>query len=285
MIDLSRLNGQTFNPEILYVCYHQKSKNTCQQHAHDFLELSVVMSGQAVYYIEKERYPVEKGDVLLLNPGISHYKRFEEGNACGLLHIGFRNLLIDGDNQDHFPITNPLIKLKSYQDEFLSLVQKIVAEEKQKLSGYEIILRSLFNQLLIVLMRDLTRETYVDHGRQLSFESVVEKKQIVNTIITYMAENYMNEISLEKLSENMYLSSVYISKIFKEETGDSPINYLIKLRLSHAYTLLASKQYSVKSVSTKIGYKDAYYFSKQFKKHYGYPPSILLKDECCQKHV
>jgi len=285
MIDLSKLNGQTFNPEILYVCYHQNSKTTCQPHTHDFLELSIVISGQAIYYIEKERYLVEKGNVLLLNPNMRHYKEVEEGSSCGLLHIGFRNIFIEGEHPDYFPISNSQIKLQSYRDEFLSLAQKIIAEEKQKLAGYEIILRSLFNQLLIVLMRDLTSKTYVDHGMQLSFESVVEKKQIVNTIINYMAENYMNEISLEKLSENMYLSSVYISKIFKEETGDSPINYLIKLRLSHAYKLLASKQYSVKSVSSKIGYKDAYYFSKQFKKHYGYPPSILLKDECSQKPV
>ena len=277
MIDLSKLNQKSFNPEILYVCYHQRETSIGQNHNHDFLEVSIVMSGEAVYFIEGERYPVQQGDVLLFNPGVNHYEIIEENSVCAQLHIGFRNLVIEGLPHDYFPITNPCIKLQNYQDELLRLSQKIKDEEKQKLAGYEIVLRALFIQLMIVLMRDLTSETYIPHTRHLSFESFAERKQIVNTIISYMSENYMNEISLEKLSKNMYLSSIYISKIFKEETGDSPINYLIKLRLTHAYRLLDTKKYSVKCVSNKIGYKDAYYFSKVFKKHYGYPPSVLLK--------
>jgi len=220
MIDLSKLNQKSFNPEILYVCYHQKETSSGQNHAHDFLEISIVMSGKAVYYIEGERYPVVQGDVLLFNPGVNHYEIVEEKSVCAQLHIGFRNFFIEGSPHNYFPITNPCIKLQSYQDELLSLAKKIKDEEKQKLAGYEIVLKSLFIQLIIVLMRDLTSETYVahTHTRHLSFESV-ERKQIVNTIISYMSENYMKEISLEKLSENMYLSSIYISKIFKEETG------------------------------------------------------------------
>jgi len=277
MIDLSKLNQESFNPEILYVYYHQKEKSTTPNHAHDFLEISIIMSGEAVYFVEGESYPVQQGDVLLFNPGVNHYEIINESSICAQLHIGFRNFLMEGFAHDYFPISKPCIKLKNYQDELFELSKKIKDEEKQKLPGYEIVLKSLLSQLIITLMRDLTSATHVASTRHLSFESFVDRKQIVNTIITYLSENYMNEISLEKLSENMYLSSIYISKIFKEETGDSPINYLIKLRLSHGYRLLESKKYSVKSVSKKIGYKDAYYFSKVFKKHYGYPPSFLLK--------
>ena len=44
----------------------------------------------------------------------------------------------------------------------------------------------------------------------------------------------MHNLSLDVISQNMYLSPTYISKLFKESTGNSPINYLIKLRLSKA---------------------------------------------------
>ena len=69
----------------------------------------------------------------------------------------------------------------------------------------------------------------------------------------------------------MYLSPVYISKIFKEETGESPIRYLIKIRLEKAI-LEKENCGSVRNVSLAVGYEDVYYFSKLFKKYYGIAP-------------
>lgn len=66
---------------------------------------------------------------------------------------------------------------------------------------------------------------------------------------------------------------MYISKIFKEETGDSLINYLIKIRLEKASFLLKkNKEISIKEISLLVGYEDAYYFSKLFKKYYSFSP-------------
>ena len=73
----------------------------------------------------------------------------------------------------------------------------------------------------------------------------------------------------------MYLSPAYISKIFKEETGESPINYLIKVRLSKAEDYLKESNFSIKEIAHAVGYEDAYHFSKLFKKYYGYPPSNI----------
>ncbi|EUJ44094.1 AraC family transcriptional regulator [Listeria riparia FSL S10-1204] len=75
----------------------------------------------------------------------------------------------------------------------------------------------------------------------------------------------------------MYISPTYISKVFKEETGESPINYLIKIRLSRAHDLLTSQDVTVKEAAKLVGYNDAFYFSKLFKKYYGFPPSDVLK--------
>ena len=78
---------------------------------------------------------------------------------------------------------------------------------------------------------------------------------------------------MDLIAKNMYLSSAYISKIFKEETGEAPINYLIKLRLEKAKEQLETMpRESVKTVSTNVGYDDVYYFSKLFKKYYGMSP-------------
>ena len=69
----------------------------------------------------------------------------------------------------------------------------------------------------------------------------------------------------------------YISKLFREEVGDSPINYLIKVRLAKAKELIEESGLPIKAVAKKVGYDDAYHFSKLFKKYYGSPPSSLRK--------
>jgi len=72
----------------------------------------------------------------------------------------------------------------------------------------------------------------------------------------------------------MYLSPVYISKIFKEETGESPINHLIRIRLTKAQEMLNTGDVPIKVIARNVGYEDAYYFSKLYKKYYGIPPSL-----------
>ena len=71
----------------------------------------------------------------------------------------------------------------------------------------------------------------------------------------YMEENYREKISLEQIAANMYLSSFYIAKIFKSETGDTPINYLIGLRMEKAKEILeAYPEEPVKEVVAAVGY-------------------------------
>lgn len=75
----------------------------------------------------------------------------------------------------------------------------------------------------------------------------------------------------------MYLSPFYISKIFKSETGDPPINYLIKSSIGKSQRTLESGRIgSVQTVAGEaVGYDDAYHFSKLFKKHFGVSPSQI----------
>ena len=66
------------------------------------------------------------------------------------------------------------------------------------------------------------------------FKTVNNRKYIVDKIKKYMEEHYREKISLDQIATNMYLSPFYISKLFKSETGDTPINYLINLRMTKA---------------------------------------------------
>ncbi|MBU3191052.1 AraC family transcriptional regulator [Clostridium bowmanii] len=112
-----------------------------------------------------------------------------------------------------------------------------------------------------------------------------DKTTIVNTVLEFINDNYMYNLSLDVISKNMYLSPVYISKIFKESTGDSPINYLIKLRLSKAKSLLEIGDQAINKVCIAVGYADVYYFSKLFKKYYGCSPSKLKHSSVCDQLI
>lgn len=93
-------------------------------------------------------------------------------------------------------------------------------------------------------------------------------------IITVTKIIYAEKISLDQIAENMYLSPFYISKIFKSETGDTPIRHLINIRLERAKEILEKGECnSIQEVAAKAGYEDAYHFSKLFKKKYNVPPS------------
>uniref|UniRef100_UPI003FF055FD AraC family transcriptional regulator n=1 Tax=Eubacterium sp. TaxID=142586 RepID=UPI003FF055FD len=93
--------------------------------------------------------------------------------------------------------------------------------------------------MLVLILRQIHgEEKQENHG--FVFESR-SKGYVVKRIIAYMNENYSSHISLDQIAANMYLSPVYISKIFKEETGESPIRYLIKIRLEKAKEILENE--------------------------------------------
>ena len=142
--------------------------------------------------------------------------------------------------------------------------------------GKYFMLKAQLMQMLMLLMREITESPTVTQ-KGCNFETY-SKSYAVKRIINYLMENYEHKISLDQIAHNMYLSPVYISKIFKEETGESPINYLIKIRLEKAKEILEERSDgSIKSIANEIGYDDVYHFSKLFKKYFGMSPQHYRK--------
>ena len=142
-------------------------------------------------------------------------------------------------------------------------------------SGRYIMLKSYLMQMLILLLREQGEPVKINTG--CSFEST-SKKYVVDQIVNYFEDHYSEKISLDQIAENMYLSPFYISRIFKSETGDTPIRHLINIRLEKAKELLENGfDGSIQEVAAEVGYDDVYHFSKLFKKRFGMPPSKIRK--------
>lgn len=273
----------SFNPHVLFsitAITHKDSEYTTYYHDHDFVELSIIRSGQLEYLIEGKKYTLKKDDVLIFNPGVHHQAIINTDTVCGELHIGIGNLHIDGAESNYMNVSKwpPIISMKKYQNEFEECCKEIEKEERLRSLGHSFMLKALTMKLILIIYREMD-ELSVPTSLQGTDLASRDKKIIVQSIIDYMREYYMTDISLDNISKNMYLSPVYISKIFKEEIGTSPINYLIQIRLEKAKEMMENEDLPVNVVAKSVGYEDAYYFSKLFKKYYGSAPSTYIKEK------
>ncbi len=110
------------------------------------------------------------------------------------------------------------------------------------------------------------------HGHTTSLQQENPMKQQVERAIQWMKWQHSKPITIEQMASELGYHRTYLSKIFKKYAGVSPIQYLMKLRLDKAKSLLVEKL-TIEQIAFSVGYADALYFSKQFKKHFGTSPS------------
>lgn len=90
----------------------------------------------------------------------------------------------------------------------------------------------------------------------------------------YIKENYGNEdISLNTLCKHLFISTSYFSLIFKQNTGETFVEYLTRVRVEKAKELLKTTSLKTYEISNSVGYSDPHYFSLIFKKATGLTPT------------
>lgn len=119
----------------------------------------------------------------------------------------------------------------------------------------------LLGQLLTLLL--------IYQGR-LPHHSAVDSP--VRKVIQYMLQHIEDKITLQQLCEMTHLSKPYLVKLFRKNTGYSPIDYFLRLKIQQASDCLETTDLSVKEVCFKFGFSDPYYFSRMFSKIMGQSP-------------
>ena len=94
----------------------------------------------------------------------------------------------------------------------------------------------------------------------------------IQEAITFMERNYSRDLTVEELAGVCKLNRSYFSKIFKENMGCPPQEFLIRLRLAKAADLMKSTGSSIGTIAAQCGYPNQLHFSRAFKKQYGLPP-------------
>lgn len=120
----------------------------------------------------------------------------------------------------------------------------------------------------------LSLAEYDDHEAiTVGMKKTTAAQQLVERAILWLSLQYSRQISIEEMANELGYHRTHLSKIFKQETGMSPMNYLMKIRMERAAHLLVHESFTIQQVASSVGYSDPLYFSKQFKKWYGTTPS------------
>lgn len=278
--DMKELKIDDLNPTYLFSAKssgHEKGK---RYHSHEHLELVYILSGEGSYRIEGASVKVAAGDLLVINPGVRHQSVRDEGSSWPTTEfvVGFTDIQLPGYPRDYLPLKNNRYLLHAEGDlksKIVRICTLLDLENRIGQEGQYMMQKALLMQLLVLVLREQCESTAVN---SVCESKALNKAYMAGRIIDYFEEHYDEKISLEHIAENMYLSPFYISKIFKSETGEPPIRYLINIRLERAKQLLEEGyQGSVQEIAASVGYEDAYHFSKLFKKRYGMTPSEAKK--------
>lgn len=272
---------EELNPTFLFTWTGTRESGKDEEyHSHDIVEMAFVMSGTGRYRADGEVFSIREGDLLIFNPGVKHQALYcpdAEIHATEFF-VGFSDVQFQGIPMNTMPLPDGALLLHTTGELRRKLYRIITLMQEEKAvyrQGRYFMMKAYLMQMILLVIREQCEPVELSKGR--AFESA-SKKYVVEQIISYFEDHYSEKISLDQIAENMYLSPFYISKIFKSETGDTPIRRLIDIRLEKAMELLEDGwQGSIQEVAAKVGYDDAYHFSKLFKKRYGISPSQARK--------
>lgn len=239
------------------------AKEYCRAH-----NLILIYDGAAVFYCNGREYMGARGDLVYFKPTDLRWAHTFPENLMKCFAVDFLYVcpvLKDGGWQ----LINadlPFAPVGKINDPYLfaRLLDLFAAFTKHWISGKEHRLlncRAIFMEIISLLFR-------WKQGGDINFDKIRKVEKVIN----YLTEHYTQQLSLAELGRVASLSPSYLGTIFKEVTGTSPVNYLIRVRINKAKELLKDG-YRVSEVAPMVGFNDVFYFSKSFKKYEGMAPS------------
>ena len=141
-------------------------------------------------------------------------------------------------------------------------------EKYIKQEGYDMEIKSLAYRLMAHLLRNYKQERLSESDMLLR----KTKMRRIDDVLRYITAHYNNKMTTASLAEQFFLNEHYFCHFFKEATGQSPISYIHRYRIEKAVLLLKNTDRSITEIAMSVGFEDANYFSRTFKKYMGVRP-------------
>ncbi|MEN0049258.1 MAG: AraC family transcriptional regulator [Bacteroidota bacterium] len=126
-------------------------------------------------------------------------------------------------------------------------------------------------ELIIRMLQTETKVNYQNNGKQLSTSNPIA------FVVSYIRENLNKPLSVAELSQKAYMSESNFHRVFKNELGSSPIEFINEERMKRATTLLRNSRKKVKEICAECGYNSLSYFTRLFKRKYKTSPAAYQK--------
>ncbi|MDO4491127.1 MAG: AraC family transcriptional regulator [Lachnospiraceae bacterium] len=219
-------------------------------------DIAIINSGQLHQIVSNTRD--SSHDVLLFDPKILSFSYGDELQESLLAPLIRQEYIFPGKIASHSPL----------HQEISAIIRQLIqiCSEKQEHWYYYAKLQVLFLLIRLQEVGGLIPSKTVLGG--LERERIDKYKKI----ISYMEENYMHPISLAQLAEHISCNPQYLCHFFKKTAGVSPVDYLIRLRIKKAKTMLKESNLSVLEIGMECGFDNASYFARQFRRHTGHSP-------------
>ncbi len=248
------------------------------EHFHLGYEIYYLADGERTFFIKDRIVQVCKGMLVIINSnelhkttdaGKSDYKRFV---------INFREKFLLSQNEsinvylnDFFNRINKqhyfILQLKASEQMYIeNLFYNMLDEIKCKSNGLEAFLHSFLMQMIIWTNR------YLEDYSTPDFHHLSLKHQKVLEIVQYINNHYSEPISISFISKHYYISSFYLSRIFKEATGFTFLEYLTSIRIKEAQKLLTDSELKVSIISDIVGIGSISQFNRVFRRITGMSP-------------
>lgn len=248
------------------------------QHVHDCFEILYLFSGERCFFINDRTFKMKEGDLILISPNVLHKAISDESPDCEGILLYFQEWFLAPNHpiretlkslfaNETIPINLPINERSLIEELFLKMLQ----EDRLKNDGYQLALQGLLLQFLVILGR------HVKDSSVTSFEHPSPMHEKVSEIAQFINRNYPEPLSLTSLAGRFFISPSYLSKVFKETTNFTFVEYLNNVRVKEAKRLLLESRKKVVVIAAEVGFGSVTHFGRVFKEITGNPPLFYRK--------
>lgn len=249
-------------------------------HWHPDFEIATATSGVLEYQVGQQHIILEAGDSIFINGNVLHGIRQLSGDVPDSMpNIVFSGNTIAPENSliyqkyiqailqcDSLPFIVFRYKNSSHS-EVNDLIQDIYRQINGQTQCYEMAVQRNLSRIFEYIFCNF------DNFPKSEATRIQIKNQIrMQKMLTYIYEHYTKNVTLEDIASAANISRSEAGRCFNTYMGCSPIDALIQHRLQIAHRLLNGKTYTIQEISAACGFNSVNYFSRQFKKKYGYSP-------------
>jgi AraC-type DNA-binding domain-containing proteins len=250
-------------------------------HYHRSYEFFYLYSGERKFFIRDSVYPIEAGDLILVNSNDVHRtsELSQPNHERVVLHYDLP--FFEGLTQEEtelllapFSSAHPIIKFNLQERMQLELLfESLLRELSECPPGYQLHIRNMAIELLLFTAR------HTQKRKALPNIELTPVQRKVTDIIRHINQHFREPLHLGDLSEQFYISKGHLCRVFKEVTGFGFSQYINITRIKEAEHLLRETGLSITEVSERCGFENFSHFGKVFKELSGLSPRAYRKLE------